>query len=293
MERKKSGFLNERAIVIPKDILNRNSLNPLTSLLYLTDIGYYPKAQGHFRERKTGCSQHILIYCNDGEGWYDIGKGKNTIKKNQFFIIEARTPHIYGASNVNPWSIYWIHFTGEKSSLFSSLFNKTHTIDDDKTARYNDRIQMFNEILANLEMGYSIENMEYITLCLWHLLGSFRYVPQFREVNKPKPQDLVQNIINYMKKNLHKQLTLEEIAAYAKYSPTYLSNIFSQKSGMSIINYFNLLKIQKACSLLDFTDKKIKEIAYELAFNDPYYFSKVFTKHMHLSPREYREKKKG
>ncbi len=96
-----------------------------------------------------------------------------------------------------------------------------------------------------------------------------------------------------MKKNLHKQLTLEEIAAYAKYSPTYLSNIFSQKSGMSIINYFNLLKIQKACSLLDFTDKKIKEIAYELAFNDPYYFSKVFTKHMHLSPREYREKKKG
>lgn len=94
-------------------------------------------------------------------------------------------------------------------------------------------------------------------------------------------------------KNLHKQLTLEEIATYAKYSPTYLSNIFSQKSGMSIINYFNLLKIQKACSLLDFTDKKIKEIAYELAFNDPYYFSKVFTKHMHLSPREYREKKKG
>ena len=293
MERKESGFLNERAIVIPKDIFNKNSLNPLTSLLYPTDIGYYPKAQGHFRERQTGCSQHILIYCNDGEGWYDIGKGKNIIKKNQFFIIEARTPHIYGASNANPWSIYWIHFTGEKSALFSSLFNKTHTITDDKTARYNDRIQMFNEILANLEMGYSIENMEYITLCLWHLLGSFRYVPQFREVNKPKPQDLVQNIINYMKKNLHKQLTLEEIAAYAKYSPTYLSNIFSQKSGMSIINYFNLLKIQKASSLLDFTDKKIKEIAYELAFNDPYYFSKVFTKHMHLSPREYREKKKG
>ena len=261
MERKESGFLNERAIVIPKDILNKNSLNPLTSLLYPTDIGYYPKAQGHFIERKTGSSQHILIYCNDGEGWYDIGKGKNIIKKNQFFIIEARTPHIYGASNANPWSIYWIHFTGEKSALFSSLFNKTHTIADDKTARYNDRIQMFNEILANLEMGYSIENMEYITLCLWHLLGSFRYVPQFREVNKPKPQDLVQNIINYMKKNLHKQLTLEEIATYAKYSPTYLSNIFSQKSGMSIINYFNLLKIQKACSLLDFTDKKIRFIS--------------------------------
>jgi AraC-like DNA-binding protein len=53
------------------------------------------------------------------------------------------------------------------------------------------------------------------------------------------------------------------------------------------------LKIQKACQLLDFTDKKAKEIAFELAFNDPYYFSKVFTKYMHMSPKEYRMKKKG
>ena len=45
--------------------------------------------------------------------------------------------------------------------------------------------------------------------------------------------------------------------------------------------------------LLDFTDKKAKEIAFELAFNDPYYFSKVFTKYMHMSPKEYRMKKKG
>lgn len=43
---------------------------------------------------------------------------------------------------------------------------------------------------------------------------------------------------------------------------------------MSPINYFNQLKIQKACQLLDFTDKKAKEIAFELAFNDPYYFQK-------------------
>lgn len=39
--------------------------------------------------------------------------------------------------------------------------------------------------------------------------------------------------------------------------------------------------------------QKAKEIAFELAFNDPYYFSKVFTKYMHMSPKEYRMKKKG
>lgn len=62
---------------------------------------------------------------------------------------------------------------------------------------------------------------------------------------------------------------------------------------MSPISYFNQLKIQKACQLLDFTDKKAKEIAFELSFSDPYYFSKVFSKYMHMSPKEYRMKKKG
>lgn len=291
--KKKDGFLNEKAIIIPEENLLTIKENPITRLLYVTDIGYYPHAEGHYRQRDNGSDQHILIYCHDGEGWYNIGDGNCIIRKNHFFIIKAGTPHIYAASPHNPWSIYWVHFTGEHSNLFSGLFNKTIYIDDSPSARFNDRIQLFNEILVNLEMGYSIENLEYITLCLWYLLGSFRYIPQFREINKPKAQDTMQKVINFMKSNLNKQLTLEDIAESVNYSPNYLSTIFAQKSGMSPITYFNQLKIQRACQLLDFTDKKAKEIAYELSFSDPYYFSKVFTKYMHMSPREYRMKKKG
>lgn len=96
-----------------------------------------------------------------------------------------------------------------------------------------------------------------------------------------------------MKDNISKQLTLEEIAGKVNYSPSYLSSVFTQKTGMSPINYFNQLKIQKSCRLLDFTDMKIKEIAFELGFSDQYYFSKVFSKFMHTSPKDYREKQKG
>lgn len=293
MEKKKDGFPNEKAIVIPQEILLKVQKNPMTSLLYPTDIGYYPHAENHYRQREEGSEQHILIYCHEGEGWYDIGKGRCFIKKNQFFIIEAGTPHTYVASAQHPWSIYWVHFAGEKSCLFAELFNRTSHIDDSPSARFDDRIRLFNEILVNLEMGYSVENLEYITLCLWYLLGSFRYIPQFREINKPQTQDTMQKVINFMKANLNKQLTLEDIAQSVNYSPTYLSTVFTQKAGMSPISYFNQLKIQKACQLLDFTDKKAKEIAFELSFSDPYYFSKVFSKYMHMSPKEYRMKKKG
>lgn len=293
MEKKKDGFPNQKAIVIPKDIIKWIETNPVTSLLYITDIGYYPRATGHYIERTEGSRQNILIYCHEGKGWYDIGKGRCMVKKNDFFIIEAGKPHSYGASQDEPWSIYWMHFTGEKASAFSQFFNKTIYIDDSPSARFSDRIQLFNEILVNLEMGYSIENMEYITMCLWYLLASFRYIPQFREINKPKTQDVMQRTINFMKSNLDKQLDLDEMAEFVNYSPSYFSSLFTEKAGMSPINYFNLLKIQKACELLDFTDMKIKEIAFRLAFSDQYYFSKVFVKYMHMSPKDYREKTKG
>lgn len=293
MEKKKDGFLNEKAIVIPQEILITVKENPLTQLLYPTDIGYYPHAKGHYRQRTEGTNQHILIYCHEGEGWYDLGENRCYVQKNHFFIIESGIPHTYAASEQNPWSIYWVHFTGEKSILFSEMFNRTILIDNSPSARFDDRIRLFNEILVNLEMGYSVENMEYITLCLWYLLGSFRYISQYREINKPQTQDTIQKVINFMKSNINKQLSLEDIAQSVNYSPSYLSTLFTQKSGVSPINYFNQLKIQKACQLLDFTDKKTKEIAFELSFSDPYYFSKVFTKYMHMSPKEYRMKKKG
>ena len=65
MERKKEGFTNQRAIVLPEAIKKILVGNELTNLLYVTDIGYYPHATGHYRARRYGSQQHILIYCTE------------------------------------------------------------------------------------------------------------------------------------------------------------------------------------------------------------------------------------
>ncbi|MCK9160617.1 MAG: AraC family transcriptional regulator [Bacteroidaceae bacterium] len=293
MGEKRDGFEGQKAIVIPDDIRQTLRNNELTRNLYITDIGYYPKAEGHYRHRNNGCNQNILIYCHDGEGWYSIDNIKHPVKPNDFFVIEAGVPHTYAASQGKPWSIYWFHFTGLQSHLFSNLFNQTTRIENASTERYEERLLLFEEIYQNLEMGYNIENLQYVTTCLWHLMGSFRYIPQFREVKKLKPTDTVQKTISFMKANLEKQLTIEDIARCVLYSPSYLSSLFKNKTGINLIDYFNRLKIQKSCQYLDFSDMKIKEIAYKMGFSDPYYFSKVFTKYMNMSPMEYKKKKKG
>lgn len=54
MEKKQDGFANQKAIVIPLDIKNILANDEVTKMLYITDIGYYPHAEGHYRTRKHG-----------------------------------------------------------------------------------------------------------------------------------------------------------------------------------------------------------------------------------------------
>ena len=293
MKLRKDGFTDQRAIVLPQSILNIMDRNPITRLLHITDIGYYPNAEGHFIKREEGSRQNILIYCTEGEGWYSIDGVRQKVSKSQFFIIEAGKPHIYAANESNPWTIYWTHFTGEQAHLFKDIYNRTLSIDDSQYARIQDRIILFEEVYQNLEMGYSPDNLEYSSLCLWHFLASFKYMPQFREVNKNKQTDIIQKAIIFMKKNLEKSLTLSDIAKSVNYSPSHFGQIFQKKTGSTPLAYFTQMKIQKACQLLDFSDLRIKELASLLGFYDQYHFSKVFTKHIGESPSVYKKKNKG
>jgi AraC-like DNA-binding protein len=58
------------------------------------------------------------------------------------------------------------------------------------------------------------------------------------------------------------------------------------------MEYYTQLKIQRACSYLQFSDLKLKEIAFRLGFYDPFHFSKAFKQEMGIAPKEYRKKYK-
>src|SRR5450759_4109130 len=115
---KKEGFKGQRTIVLPHLIQIELGIYPLTKLLFVTDIGFYPNALYHYRGRPSGSEQNILIYCVEGEGWVEINNTHRKVQKNQFFIIPARVPHKYGADSSAPWSIQWLHFSGIISSSF-------------------------------------------------------------------------------------------------------------------------------------------------------------------------------
>jgi AraC-like DNA-binding protein/uncharacterized RmlC-like cupin family protein len=292
MLRKKEGFEGQRAIILPRRILAKYcSANNLISGAYITDIGYYPKARHHYRERMDGIDQNILIYCLEGQGTVRIKKEECELNPGDFILIPAGTAHQYSADETNPWTIYWVHFKGHMAANIVNSFLKKNGSFKGTTNYQDSRIRLFEDIYSNLEMGYSTDNLCYVNLCLPYFLTSIIFDANYNMADKKRSNDTINCSINFMQKNLDKMLTLNSLAASVHLSASHFSFLFRKKTGFSPIEHFNHLKVQKACQYLLFTDLRIKEIANKLGIEDQYYFSRMFTKIMGMSPVAYRIKR--
>ncbi len=294
----KEGFTGERAFVLPIPIIEEFRKTDLGSLLYITDIGYYPKASFHFRKRKKEeASQYILIYCIEGEGWFELDNQTQKVIANQVFVLPKEKAHSYGSDAKNPWTIYWCHFDGEKAAFFAEGLHKPLLISAEKDSRIEDRFKLFEDIFFTLKNGFSRENLDFSITALFYFLGSLKYLGVFRSNNTDKPElqqfDMVDDAIHFMRENVRKRLTLKQIADYVGYSTSHFSAKFQSKTGYSPLNYLIHLKIQEACHYLDFSDMKINQISMLVGFDDSFYFARIFGKTMGSSPSEYRKRKKG
>ncbi|MBZ4670630.1 MAG: two component transcriptional regulator, AraC family [Oscillospiraceae bacterium] len=98
---------------------------------------------------------------------------------------------------------------------------------------------------------------------------------------------IISNVQKYIRENLNKKLSLNEVAALFGFSPNYLSQLFTRCTGISFVEYITLEKISAAKKMMSQGNDKIYEIADKLGFESAFYFSKVFKKIEGISPREY------
>jgi two-component system response regulator YesN len=85
-------------------------------------------------------------------------------------------------------------------------------------------------------------------------------------------------------------LSLNDVAAQANLSASHFSAVFSQETDQTFKEYLTEIRIRKAKELLRMTTLRSADIAYQVGYNDPHYFSSVFKKKTGLSPMEFRSR---
>jgi len=108
-----------------------------------------------------------------------------------------------------------------------------------------------------------------------------------------QPNGQYKNLIRHAKEYLERhytnpELSLNEMAAQANLSASHFSVVFSQETGQTFKEYLTEIRINKAKELLRMTALRSADIAYQVGYNDPHYFSSVFKKNTGLTPIEFR-----
>ncbi|WP_018930711.1 response regulator transcription factor [Gracilibacillus lacisalsi] len=100
-------------------------------------------------------------------------------------------------------------------------------------------------------------------------------------------QDKIVKAKHFIESNYHNPINLDDVSAFTELSTNYLSNLFHEATGTTFIDYLTEIRIKKAKELLQANNATLKEISYEIGYKDPNYFSRVFKKHVGLSPKQY------
>ncbi len=292
--RLREGFKGQVQYVIPRPVLASIAGHPLLHSLLPTDIGWYPAAQYHFRERPEGADEHILIYCVAGGGWAEFGRTAITVAPGEALLIPAHTPHAYGAAMTDPWSIHWVHFLGDEGETMARQVKEqtyTLTVDPACGAVVDNLFQACYNVFLG---GFVLSRLIYAAKLLHCLLGELLFNNSaFSPSLRSSRFHSVEASLAFLRSNLHRPLALAEMASHAGLSESHFSRVFKAQTGHAPLDYFILLKMQHACALLGVTDMHVKEVAAAVGYTDPYYFSRLFKQVIGVSPREYRRAPKG
>jgi AraC-like DNA-binding protein len=270
--------------------------------LYISTVGYeeilptdsYPTkghADGYYFDVNKGrvLNEYQLLYLTEGEGTFQSTHQQETrIQEGDLFLLFPGEWHTYHPDNNKGWKSYWIGFKGQNiddriqygflspekpiyhvgfSSEIVRLYDNAYQTAVDETA-------YFQQMLAGI---------------VNHLLGLMYSLERNRQLNKNRSHvDLINKARLRIRQELESDLTIQQVADELGVSYSNFRKLFKEYTGISPALYQQDLRLQRAKELLSTTDMSIKEIAYQLNFESPDYFSSKFRAKVGRKPSEFR-----
>ena len=188
-----------------------------------------------------------------------------------------------------PFKCYFVHIIVNEGALFDILSSLPNYIVTEKSVEIR---EIFKMLCEHYNTGLPEDDIlvQSLILRLAYLLKSYAPISRIKHSPKSNRHKIIEQIVEYMDKNLTSDLSLEALAGMAKFTPVYFHKLFKASTGNTLHRYVEEKRIKKSINLLLSTDMTLTEISYECGFTSQSYFSYAFKRHMKISPREYAKK---
>lgn len=243
-----------------------------------------------------------IYFITKGMCSMSVQQEKLTLKENDFIIIfpnvlhsffletqeECRFEHIH--FNLQEFVDADMRFAGQKLSFNYSEFYMLSLSgfilvrSDDEVARlaqnivaYYEKETLYAKFLANINLLHLVVKI-FADHELFH-----------RTARTSKSQKYVLETIQYIQNHYGSKVLLDDIASSVHISSRYLSKIFYEETGITILGYLNIYRINQAIRLMENDKLALTDISELVGLNDIQHFSKLFRKIINLSPQKYRK----
>ncbi|MBC7342612.1 MAG: PocR ligand-binding domain-containing protein [Clostridia bacterium] len=101
---------------------------------------------------------------------------------------------------------------------------------------------------------------------------------------------VVKQVTDYLEQHFSEEININKVAQEVHLSPFYLSRLFKEELGLTIVEYLTDVRLGVARNLLEKTDLTVTQVSERVGYQDPAYFSRIFKKRIGVSPKEYQRR---
>lgn len=238
-----------------------------------------------------------LLYVVDGEGWIIMDDSKHTMGKDMLFLIAPGCRHEFESGKTSCLKTIEVKFIMDNRRLYDAICSKPLSLEISNAEIRNTFESMLDEALSK-EYLYK----DTINLMVFSLLFK---LARLQNINKNenaivldgermdctyKGMDL-KKILVFIEENYNRAINLNDLSRMMNdRKPSYLCKIFKEKFNITIMQYINNLRLNKAKELLAFSELNISQVSEMVGFATVHYFSRFFKQRENISPIEYKSK---
>ncbi|MCJ8009547.1 helix-turn-helix domain-containing protein [Lederbergia wuyishanensis] len=250
---------------------------------------HFNQKKGYKVTRYEGTKDWLMTYTISGQGQFTVGDDVQTVEKGDLAILKPKTSHIYETLSSH-WEFVWVHFLPRETWIDLLLLQEPfkglqyYKIEQNHV---NERIlgcfrRMIrdNHGIHSLSKELSMNALEEILLLVNQILShDIQTIADSR----------VQEVLQIFSQNLKEQHTIQSLSKQINLSPSRLSHLFREQVGNSVMSTLLAMRLKHAARLLEYTNLSITEIARDVGFSSPFYFTKQFTSFYGLNPTMFRK----
>lgn len=258
--------------------------------LIVTSCGNYKvKKRAEFRtSRPKGRKDYQLLYIAAGQGHFFINGQERVVSAGNIIVYLPGQPQEYVYYKDDKTDVFWVHFTGSDVERIIDCYNIRLPENILYIGTSPDYQWLFGQIIQELQLCRPrFEELISLLLRNIFILISRNLIKANRADNSLENE--VELAMHYFRENYRSEINVEDYALSRGMSASNFYRVFKQISGSTPLQYILKLRLSNAQNLLENSNLSIAEIASAVGYENPLYFSRLFNKHIGVSPSEYRK----